>query len=192
MERAVGKFATMATISRISTTPTATAARIRDRLERPSALLLRRFAPVRCRPSPPGGEGAAGDALIFLLGTRRRLLEHRRSRVWRLPCRTRSAKAPSSCVVRTLGQGPVQHLEQPAGIELEAGRAKLQRLPAVQLDQAVRQLVGIRHPRPIHQDRDHPNLARQGSLDLEPNEIIGVVKATPAMLIGDRSATGHR
>ena len=59
-------------------------------------------------------------------------------------------------------------------------------LPAHQLDQAVRQLIGTRHPRPIHQDRDHPNLARQSSLDLQPNKIIGVVKATPPMRIGDR------
>jgi hypothetical protein len=84
-----------------------------------------------------------------------------------------------------VGQGPVQYIEQPAGIELEAGRTKLQRLPAHQLDEAVRQLIGMRHLRAIHQDGDHPDVARQGSFDLQPNEIIGVVKTTPPMLIID-------
>jgi hypothetical protein len=122
---------------------------------------------------------------LFLLGRCRRLLDHPQGRVWHLLCRRELQGRIVLCRPH-LGQGQVQHLEQPAGIKLKAGRAELQGLPAHQLDQAVRQLIGTRHPRPIHQDRDHPNLARQSRLDLQPNKIIGVVKATPPMRIGDR------
>jgi len=84
------------------------------------------------------------------------------------------------------GKGQVQHLEQPAGIELEAAWAQLEGLAAHQPGQAVRQLIDTRHPRLINQDRDDADLARQGRLDLQPHEIIRVIEATPATPIGDR------
>ena len=112
------------------------------------------------------------------------------------PCRAGSALRPRRgrdagrrarlrrCRPR-LGEGPVQHLQQPACVEVEAGRAQLEGLAAHQLGQAVRQLVGTRHPGPIHQDRDDADVARQGRLDLQPHEVVAAVEATPAVFVGD-------
>jgi hypothetical protein len=85
-----------------------------------------------------------------------------------------------------LGEGPVQLLEQPAGIEVEAAGAQFESLAACQLGKAVRQFVGARHRGPFDEDRDDADMARQGGLDLEAHEVIGVVEAGPALLIGDR------
>ena len=76
-----------------------------------------------------------------------------------------------------LGEFFVQRLQQPTEVEVEAGRAELQRLTAGQPGQAVRQLVGRRHRGPIDQNRDDADVTRQGGLDLQPDEVIGVVEA---------------
>jgi hypothetical protein len=44
----------------------------------------------------------------------------------------------------------------------------------------------MRHAGPIHQDRDDPDVARQGGLDLQAHEVIGVIETTLPMCIGDR------
>jgi hypothetical protein len=85
-----------------------------------------------------------------------------------------------------LGEGPVQYREQPAGIEVEACRAELQGLAAYQRGQAGRQLISPGHPRPVHQNWDDAYVAGQGSLDLQPHEVSGIVEAAPPMLVGDR------
>jgi hypothetical protein len=54
----------------------------------------------------------------------------------------------------------------------------------------MRQLISARHPRPVNQDRDHPDIARQGRLDLQPHEVVGIVEATLPVLIGDRQPLG--
>ena len=78
-----------------------------------------------------------------------------------------------------LGKGLVEHLEQPAGVKVEPGRAEFESLTADQPGQAGRQLSGTRHPRPINQDRDDADVARQRGLDLQANEVIGVIEAAP-------------
>jgi hypothetical protein len=41
----------------------------------------------------------------------------------------------------------------------------------------MRQLISARHLRPINEDRDHPDVARQGRLDLQPHKVIRIIKA---------------
>jgi hypothetical protein len=53
---------------------------------------------------------------------------------------------------------------------------QLQRLAAHQLGQAVRQLVGARHPCAVDQDRDNPDVARQRRLEFQPHEVVGIVE----------------
>ena len=120
--------------------------------------------------------------LLPLFRRRRRLSC---ARVRRLPCRCGYRRRT---VVRSphLGKGLVEHLEQPAGVEVEPGRAEFESLTTHQPGQAGRQLIGARQPGPINQDRDDADVARQGGLDLQPDEVIGVIEAAPPILIGDR------
>jgi hypothetical protein len=83
------------------------------------------------------------------------------------------------------GHSVVQHLQQSAGIKLKATGAELQGLPAHQPGQAGRQLHGAWHPRSLNQDRDHPDVAGQGRLNLQPHKVSRVIKATPTVLVGD-------
>ena len=175
----------MATISRINTTPIAAAARIR--------------ADVGSRPRCPSRGTSRSDAAESRQVAKRVL-------GWGACCSCSGLagvswiaagfgygvftadprlRASSSCAVRTSAK--VQSSTSKSRLVSNSKRAgtELQRLPAHQLDEDVRQLIGMRHPRAIHQDRDHADVARQGSLDLKPNEIIGVVKTTPPMLISD-------
>jgi hypothetical protein len=96
-----------------------------------------------------------------------------------------SSKAGSPCVVRTSAKVKSSTLSsrlvsnsKRAGLSSRACR----RTSSTRLSGS----SSARGILPIHQDRDHPDLARQGSLNLQPNEIIGVVKAAPPMRIGDR------
>jgi hypothetical protein len=84
-----------------------------------------------------------------------------------------------------VGQGPVHHPEQPVGVELEAARTEFQGLAAHQSGQTVRQLVGARHARAVDQNRDDADLTTQGSLDLQPDKILRVIDAPPAITVTD-------
>ncbi len=63
--------------------------------------------------------------------------------------------------------------------------AELHGLAAAEQEQAGRQLVRARHPRPAHEHRDHPHAAGQRRLDLQPHKITGIIQ-TPTVLIGGR------
>lgn len=58
-------------------------------------------------------------------------------------------------------------------------------MTADQLRQAGWQLIGPWHGRTLDQDRDDPDPAFQGCLDLETNNIIGVVEPAPAIAVCD-------
>ena len=58
-------------------------------------------------------------------------------------------------------------------------------MTADQLGETGWQLLGAGHSRPINQDWDDADLARQGGLDLHTHVVIGVIKATPALLVRD-------
>ena len=47
------------------------------------------------------------------------------------------------------------------------------------------QLAGVRHGRPVDQDGDDAVVALEGRLDLQADEVVGTVEATPPMLVGD-------
>src|SRR5215472_1498757 len=72
------------------------------------------------------------------------------------------------------GDGPLQHLEQPLGIEIELARAELKCLATGQHGQACGQLVGTGHAGPFDQDGNNANTPRQGSFDLYPDEVVWV------------------
>src|SRR5215813_14690235 len=82
---------------------------------------------------------------------------------------------PGCILILAPGDGPIQHMEQPLGIEIEPARAELQRLAAGQLGQACGQLVGTGHLGPLHQNRDNADPPCQGSLDLDPDEVLWVI-----------------
>ena len=84
------------------------------------------------------------------------------------------------------GDGPVQNLKQPSGIEIEPARAELKCLPTHQLGQARWQLVGTGHPGPFNQNGDDTDITCQRRLDLQPHEVVGVIQAPPPVLVGDR------
>jgi len=42
------------------------------------------------------------------------------------------------------------------------------------------------HARPVNQDRDDPDVACQGCLDFQPDEVAWVLQAPPPVLAGDR------
>ena len=85
-----------------------------------------------------------------------------------------------------LGKGLVEYLEQPASVRVEPVGAEFESLTAGQAGQACRHLLGVGHPRPINQDWDDADVACQGGLDLQPDEVVGVIKAAPPIRIGDR------
>jgi hypothetical protein len=87
--------------------------------------------------------------------------------------------------------GPGPGREQPPGVEVEAVRAQLERLPTHQLGQAGRQIRGRGHPRHVNQDRD---TACQGCIDLQPDKVTRVLQAPPPVLANDHQplATDQR
>ena len=84
-----------------------------------------------------------------------------------------------------VGEGCVEHLVEPADVELEPAGAQFQGVAADQFGQAGRELVGARHPGPLHQDGDDPHVVGQRRLDLQAHEVLGVVQPGPAPLVGD-------
>lgn len=77
----------------------------------------------------------------------------------------------------------LQGADKRAGVE--AVRAELDRLTSRQRLQAGRQVGGAGHAGPVHQDRDDADTAGQRGLDLQADEILGVVQAPPSVLVGD-------
>lgn len=55
-----------------------------------------------------------------------------------------------------------------------------QRVAAGETGEALRQLVPARHGRVLCQDRDDPHAAGQGSLDLQPDPVVGVIQPPTA------------
>jgi hypothetical protein len=84
------------------------------------------------------------------------------------------------------GDGPFQHPEQPLGIAMEPARAELKCLAAGQRGQACGQFVGTGHSGPFHQDGDNADITCQGRLDLDPDEVVGVVEASLSVPAGGR------
>jgi hypothetical protein len=83
-----------------------------------------------------------------------------------------------------LGERLMHSIYQPLGVETE--RVDLDRVQAHQRSKGGRQVVEARHPRIVHQDRDHPNLPRQRRLNFKPNVILGIIEATLTGLVNDR------
>jgi hypothetical protein len=73
---------------------------------------------------------------------------------------------------------------QPLGVEREG--VDLDRVPADQRGKCGRQLILTRHPRIVHQDRDHPNIPLQRRFDLKAHPILGIIEATLTVLVRDR------
>src|SRR5215472_1828228 len=78
---------------------------------------------------------------------------------------------PGCILTLAPGDGPIQHMEQPLGIEIEPARAEFQCLAAGQRGETCGQLVGTGHPGPFHQDRDNADVTDQGSFDLDPDKV---------------------
>ena len=57
-------------------------------------------------------------------------------------------------------------------------------LPARQRLQATRQIVALRQACSVDKDGDNPNAAFDSSLDLDSNEVAGVVETTSVVRIG--------
>jgi hypothetical protein len=62
--------------------------------------------------------------------------------------------------------------------------AELERLPASQGPQTRRQIIGLRQAGAINQYRHYPDVSLQRRLDLDTDEIIGIVKSPFAPAIG--------
>ena len=80
-------------------------------------------------------------------------------------------------------QHPLNRRDQPPGIVTETLMPDTERVKAGKAGKAVRQVRVARHDRALHQDRDHPHPARKSRPDLQPDQVIGVIKAPPAPLV---------
>jgi hypothetical protein len=78
----------------------------------------------------------------------------------------------------------IQHIEQTAGIEFEATRAQLESLTARQPGKAGRQFVRTGHRSTLDKDRDDPDIALQGSLDLYAYKVVRLGQPRPSLLVG--------
>ncbi len=85
---------------------------------------------------------------------------------------------------RGLSQGGVEDLEELVDVGLEASRAELQGLTVHELGQAGWDVVEAGHLGPVHQDGDDPDVASQGGLDLEADEVAGVVEPASSLGVG--------
>ena len=83
-------------------------------------------------------------------------------------------------------QNPLNRRDQPPGIVTETLMPDTERVTAGQTGKAVRQVRAARHDRALHQDRDYPHLARKCRPDLQPDQVIGIIKPPPAPLISRR------
>ena len=103
--------------------------------------------------------------------------------------RRRGRAGPHGRLLRLLvldvGEGALHDVEQALGVGAEAVRAELERLPTDHRRDARRQLVAARHQRAVDQDRDEQDLPLQRGLDLEPDEVVGVVQAPRSVRGGD-------
>ena len=84
-----------------------------------------------------------------------------------------------------VGQGALHDFQEALGVGAEASGAELERLAADHRRDAGRQLVAPRHQRTLDQDRDEQDLPRERGLDLEPDEVVGVVEPTRPVRAGD-------
>src|SRR5215510_4577673 len=101
----------------------------------------------------------------------------------RTPMRWRYVR-PGCILILAPGDGSIQHMEQPLGIEIEPARAELQCLAVGQLGQACGQLVGTGHSGPLHQDRNNADPPCQGSFDLYPDKVVWVIQPPPSLPAG--------
>jgi hypothetical protein len=77
----------------------------------------------------------------------------------------------------------IQDADERAGVK--AVRAELDSLTLCQRLQAGRKIRGAGHAGLVHQDGDDADTAVQCGLDLQADEIVGVVQAPPPVLVGD-------
>ena len=80
-------------------------------------------------------------------------------------------------------QGPLDSRDQPPGIVTETLMPDTKRVTLGKTGEAVRQVRAARHDCVLHQDRDHPHPALKSRPDLQPDQVIGVIKPPPAPLI---------
>ncbi len=78
---------------------------------------------------------------------------------------------------------------QPAGqvfgVGVETGVGNLDGLPLRQGLQPVRQFLGTRHARAVHENRNDANVAFKRRLDLDAHEILGIVDASSLLVVAD-------
>jgi hypothetical protein len=89
-----------------------------------------------------------------------------------------------------LGESLFYDPDQPAGIGLKPVGIQLKGLPVDQLAETGWQLVRMWHPGLSHQDRDDSHLALQRGFNLDAHEIVRVLQAPAAGLVGDREPLG--
>lgn len=82
---------------------------------------------------------------------------------------------------------PSDHLFDPGDqllrVEVPAMVAELDRLSTGQWTERLRKVVQVGHDRAFDQDGQHEHLAAQRRLDLEPNEVPGIVEPAPALIV---------
>lgn len=81
-------------------------------------------------------------------------------------------------------QYPLDRRDQTPGIGAEALVPDRQRVAVGQVGQALRQVLSARHDRALCQDRDDAHVAGEGSLDLQPDDIVGIIQPPAASVIG--------
>jgi len=77
-----------------------------------------------------------------------------------------------------------QSSDQQLDVRVPASMAQLDAVAKRQVLQVVRQLVGARHGSLLHEHRNDRDVALQRACRLEPDEIVGVVQAALAFLVG--------
>jgi hypothetical protein len=82
------------------------------------------------------------------------------------------------------GQQTIQQVDQPSGVIAEAAVAQLERLPPRQPDQARWEFFSGWHCDPVDQHRDDPDVAFQRRLDLQPDQVVGVIELAAALSVG--------
>ena len=76
---------------------------------------------------------------------------------------------------------------EPFGVRVEPVVRDLDGLPAGELLQALGKLSGLWHRRPVDKNRYDRNVTLERRLDLDADEVVGVVEAAPVLLVGARN-----
>jgi hypothetical protein len=85
-----------------------------------------------------------------------------------------------------VGQHALDRLEQPFGVIGEALVTHRQGVAPGKTGQWPGKVAESRHRRALDEDRDHPHVAFQGRLELQPDEVVGVLEPSPAVSVGRR------